>query len=510
MLRISENSPRKIWLSLLIPLIIAGIFATISRSFMHWFILPLVLCGFLVFGEFFRWNNGRINVFDPAALVSIAAIPFFFLNPLLHVYWDSWMKYIVPPPDWRPWLGGMAILNALGIVVYKISRNVFAKKYGKKRKRAIWIINENKLRINLFIGMCISIALQVSVFLRYGGISGYIREFESNSEAFSGMGALFVFSESFPILLAIFLILWLKKTSAKDNGIVLYALIFGFIGLQLLFGGLRGSRGNILYSAFWIIGIIHLYLKPVSNRKLLGFAIVGFVFVYVYGFYKSVGSDWISVLREGGTRAGFLALEEESGRTLKATILGDFGRSDVQSYLLYRTWEYPGEYRYAYGRTYIEELALLVPQWLWKYRPFGKTVWGTDILQGFGAWSPKPGSFARNAYGLGGEAILNFGPVSVPLIYMILGFVVARISVLGRSVRYSLMNMIFFPLFLELCIWTLVWDFGNLIYFLIQYALFPLLILLFSLRSRRVLVLNENPNYPRNNRTFITLHDSSY
>lgn len=507
---IQKNVPRNIYLSLIFPLIIVGVFAIFSHNILHWFIFPLLLCGFLAFEEFFRWNNKQINVFAPSSLVSIAAIPFFFINPLLHVSWDSWMQYIIPPPDWRPWLGGMAILNAGGIVVYKVSRNWFEKIFSGNRKKIIWVINEKRLQINLFFGMCVSFALQVSIFVRFGGIRGYISAFEGNAGGFSGMGVLFVFSESFPILLAISTILKLKKTSARTNEFVLFALIIGFLGLQFLFGGLRGSRGNILYSAFWIIGIIHIYLKPISNKKILGFIMAAFMFAYFYGFYKSIGSNWKSVLSEGGTRAGLNALEEESGRTFRGTILGDFGRSDVQSYLLYRTYEYPGEYRYAFGLTYIEDLGLLVPGWLWPNRPIGKTLWGTDILRGFGAWSPKPGDFASNAYGLGGEAILNFGPISVPFIYLLLGIAVARISVFAQSVKYSLLNMIFYPLLLEICVWSLLWDFGNLVYFMIQYGLFPLIIVLFSLKSRRVLVLNGNHKFVNTKKRHLIQRNSNY
>lgn len=507
--RFPSNTSRNIWLSLLIPLIIVGVFAIISRSILHWFIFPLLLCGVLVFDEYFKWNDKRINVFDPSALVSIGAIPFFFLNPLLHVYWDSWMKYVVPPPDWRPWLGGMAILNAAGIIVYKISRNYFGKIFRNKRKKVIWLVDEKKLRINLLIAMCVSIVLQLSIFARFGGISGYVKEFENKTGAFSGMGVIFVFSESFPILLAIFLILWMKKNRTGENEFVLFTLILVFLVLQLLFGGLRGSRGNILYSAFWIIGIIHLYLKPISNRKLLVLGMVALIFVYGYGFYKGVGSSWISVLSEEGTGAGLNVLEEETGRTFKGMILGDFGRSDVQSFLLYRTWEYPGDYHYAYGKTYIEDLALLVPQWLWQDRPVGKILWGTDILRGFGAWSPKPGSFALNAYGLGGEAILNFGPVSVPFFYVLLGFVVARITFMAQAIKYSLLNTILFPLLLEVCIWSLLWDFGNLVYFIIHFGLFPMIVLLFSLKGRRVFVSTEKTRFSRTDKTFIIPREAS-
>src|SRR5258708_24048940 len=73
----------------------------------HWFLVPVLLCGVLIGIDAVDWFRGRLDIFDPAGIIGLLGVHFFFLAPLLHVTWDSWMRYINPPPDWRGWLGGL-------------------------------------------------------------------------------------------------------------------------------------------------------------------------------------------------------------------------------------------------------------------------------------------------------------------------------------------------------------------------------------------------------------------
>jgi len=45
---------------------------------------------------------------------------------LFNVYLDYWMNYTVMPEDWRPWLGGMAWLNLVGLLAFRIGRRLVA------------------------------------------------------------------------------------------------------------------------------------------------------------------------------------------------------------------------------------------------------------------------------------------------------------------------------------------------------------------------------------------------
>jgi len=477
-------SRRGLFLSFLVPLLIVAVFFALSPEFLHWFLLPVYACGVLIFSEFFRWNSRQLMVFHPAGLISIVGVFFFFMNPLLHVYWGSWMKYVMPPPDWRPWLGGMAILNALGLVAYISTFGFFQKLIKHRLQRNRWTIDRRRFLFLLVIGMAISLFLQIRVFRQFGGISGYINSFSSNTTAYSGMGIVFVFSESLPILLFAFIITIMSGRGVLKNPVVLIGLTGSILFLQFLFGGLRGSRGNTLYVAFWLAGIVHYYVRPIKGKKILVGALVAFSFIYLYGFYKSLGADAFLMLSEKGIKE-ISILEDRSGRDWRSTLLGDFGRSDVQAYLVYRTWDFPGDYRYGWGRIYLEDLSFLVPLSVWADRPLGKILWGTDLLRGYGAWSPKPGGQAQNAYGLAGEATLNFGPYSVPFTFILLGFAVVMISGALINIKDSLVRILCVPLLIEACLWLLLWDFGNIVYFLIQHLGFLGIILLLSLRRIR-------------------------
>src|SRR3954449_11332528 len=88
----------------------------------HWFIVPVFVCGVLVVADAVDWFRGRYDVFDPVGIFGVFGFYFFFAAPLIHVLWDKWMLWIVPPPDWRPWVGGMAFANLAGLVLYRLAR----------------------------------------------------------------------------------------------------------------------------------------------------------------------------------------------------------------------------------------------------------------------------------------------------------------------------------------------------------------------------------------------------
>src|SRR5262249_26329541 len=95
-----------------------------SEELQHWLLVPVTLCGILVGKDAIDWLLGRMNLFDPAGIIGVLGVHFFFLAPLLHVAWDYWLEYVVPPPDWRDWIGEMAFLNLGGLLVYRFVRDL--------------------------------------------------------------------------------------------------------------------------------------------------------------------------------------------------------------------------------------------------------------------------------------------------------------------------------------------------------------------------------------------------
>src|SRR5829696_787148 len=149
--------------SFIIGVSIIAAFGSTSDKFAHWFVLPVLLCGALIGIDAVDWVRGRLDVFDPVGLIGLVGFHFFFLAPLLHVSWDHWMPgaLVVPPQDWRVWLGGMAVLNLLGILVYRLLRNPVQKYLEGRSKQAVWVIDKGRFLSVLVFSLLISLVAQI-------------------------------------------------------------------------------------------------------------------------------------------------------------------------------------------------------------------------------------------------------------------------------------------------------------------------------------------------------------
>ncbi|MBV8554524.1 MAG: hypothetical protein JO116_03095, partial [Planctomycetaceae bacterium] len=396
----------------------------------HWFVIPVVMCGVLIGIDGIDWLRGRRDIIDPAGIIGLLGIHIFFLAPLLQVAWDYSLLYVMPPDDWREWLGLMALLNVLGLVVYLFSREWLAAQLAARRPRTVWRIDRERFALVVGLALPASALLQGFVYASYGGLSGYIdafeRDLQSDATSFQGMGWVFMISEAFPILamMAFAVLVWGRgrRPSLLAIGLVLLA----FLALKIVFGGLRGSRSSTVWALFWAVGIIHLRVRPIP-RMLVGIGLVFLLaFIYAYGFYKNYGRDALDALN-AEARSEMTA--RSSNRTLEATILSDLGRADIQAYLLFRlTGPAGGDYSYAWGKTYATALALLIPRAVWpEVRRDDIVQQGTEALYGRTTYALQS-MRASQVYGLAGEAMLNFGPAAAPVSYLVLGALVALVG----------------------------------------------------------------------------------
>src|SRR5947209_10376185 len=99
--------------------ILAMVMVLSDVRLLHWFIIPIVLCGSIIGSDAVAFFEGRIELMDPGAILGLLGIHFFCLAPMLHVTWDIWLPYLAGPPEWRDWLGWMAMLNLLGLIFYR-------------------------------------------------------------------------------------------------------------------------------------------------------------------------------------------------------------------------------------------------------------------------------------------------------------------------------------------------------------------------------------------------------
>ena len=469
--------------SVLLSTVISMGFIATSPDFAHWFIIPVTVCGILIGIDAAAWLLGWTDVFDPVGIIGLLGFHVLFLAPLLHVSWDHWMPYVVGPADWRPWLGWMAAFNAIGLLGYRITRRVLSS---RRRQSAPteWRIVPGRFSLAVTASLLATAVLQVWVYAQHGGVLAYIENATSaerfdEGSAFAGTGWILTMSESFPILAMIAFAVYAREHPRARRWAVLAPTLVVFVALQLLFGGLRGSRSNTIWALFWAVGIVHLWIRPI-RRGMICTGLVGtLLFMYLFGFFKDAGLDAFRAFESGGARA---ELEDRTQRKSETLILHDLGRSDVQAFVLSRLMESDRDYEYALGRTYLGALAILIPASLWPDRPPTKVQEGTEVQYGNGTYLPYGPNrlVSLRVYGLAGETMLNFGPVAIPIAFVIFGCIVewTRRRKMAWSPRDS--RRLLVPFLVNLCFVVLIADSDNVLFFAIKSGFAPLLLVFFT------------------------------
>jgi hypothetical protein len=441
-----------------------------SYRFHHWFLAPIAVCGVIIGVDAVAWMRGSVDVFDPAGLVGMIGFHFFFLAPLLHVHWDMWIQEVAPPSDWRDWLGYMGLLNGIGLVLYRVARASVPQSLS--RRQSILRIEEPRFRVVSISAILASTVVQLWVYAQAGGVAGYMRK-RMEPSGFEGMGWIFMISETAPILVAIMCAFYATRRRNK-SALVASALILPLV-MQILFGGLRGSRSETVQLLFWAVGCIHCVIRPVPRTYIYCGCIVMMLFLYMYGFYKALGVEAKDAILYSDRQQ----LENRTGRTGRALLLGDLGRADVQAFVLYRLKSYDQDFQLAHGRTYIGALALMIPHSLLPERPETKLKEGTEIQSTTGAYVPRVWWSSR-VYGIAGEAMLNFGAMGVPIAYGAFGLIIALIQRYGYHLHRSDARCYLLPFTIYLAVNCLSGDSDNLIFGIVKSGVVPSMVLLSS------------------------------
>lgn len=412
--------------STFVAAVIAYLFSLADADLLHWFLIPLVACGGLVGVDVYRWATGEIDLFDPIGLVAVLGVHFFFLAPLIQILADTKLLYVTnQPADYRPWLGLMSCLNFAGLLSYRSALAIFGRK--RRPLRALWTLRSSRFLPVLGTAILAAMAAEVYVLARFHGIGGLVESFTEAPYKFNNTGWIFTISESLPILLMIGVTtLWWQK---RVTWFLLTPLIGFMVALELLLGGWRGSRQNVIWAILWALGMIHYGMRPVTRKAMAAFALVMLAFMYFYGFYKYAGAEGVRALSDSDWRAQAV---EKSGRSFGSVLVQDLARTDVQAFALYRLMT--GPYEYAMGRTYLGAFNLLVPRFISEDRLPTKVKWTTNLEYGEGAYESNRDPSSSRVYGLAGEAMLNFGLLGVPFGFALFGYLVAKMSNLGGSI----------------------------------------------------------------------------
>ena len=385
-----------------------------SKAVFQWFLLPVGVCGILAGVDVVRWLRGRLDVFDPRTVVGCLAFYGFFVAPILHAVWNIYGvgNEMLLWGDWRPWLGAMACLNALGLVAYRCSHNWIFNRTARSATR--WVINRKRFYPVFALALASSAAGVGTYLWELGGISGVVEAYENNQEAFVGKGWLLVFAWPLAVLSFIVIVFaWSDRNRKNRPRLTTGIMLLSIAGIgHFLLLGWYGSRGTTIWALFWMAGIIHYRFRKLSRRMVTAGLILLIVFMYFYGFYKEQKRASLEILR-----SPTLWLEPPGyQRDMKHLLLGDFARADSNALILHNLIKDPSDYDYRWGLTYAGAFGILIPRNIWPNRPEFKVDAGTEAQQGKAtSWR------SSQVYGLSGEALLNFGPFGVVPMFAIFG-----------------------------------------------------------------------------------------
>jgi hypothetical protein len=386
----------------------------------HWFLFPLVICGVLTGSEIVAWLRRKIDVFDPRAIVGILWFHNTFLAPLLHVTSDFhtplFDRHVA---DWRVWFGWMAFVNAPSLIVFRICQSwAFAR---SRPVRTNWVSMPGRFGAMLSCAICISIVATLYVLIQYGGLQKEDSLLGDPSELIH-LSWLLMLADPLLILvlLAVVRLLEAPRRTVRSLFSVLGLLVLLLIG-QWFILGMRGSRSALLFALFIGAGFCHYRLRFIPLWVIILSTVFMGVGGYYYAFYKRFGVTGLEAVRDASFRD---ALAFRAGISPIGVVLGDLSRAEVQALILRRLNEDWSDYQLRMGRTYVASVLTFVPRAIWPNKPsdyLGKVAAGTDLQ--FGAGSFKPHRFkSSRVYGLGGEAMLNFGAVGVPVAYGLFGW----------------------------------------------------------------------------------------
>ena len=137
-----------------------------AKELYHPCVIPVYFTGIIIGLDLIDWLRGRMDVFDPVGFLGIFGYHFFFISPLLQIYWGVGMSYVTQPDDWRTWLFGMALINLIGLLFYRFFRNYFLKKeLANKVNKSVWKINSKRLLVISIPALLIMFVLQAYILL---------------------------------------------------------------------------------------------------------------------------------------------------------------------------------------------------------------------------------------------------------------------------------------------------------------------------------------------------------
>lgn len=400
--------------STVLCLLMATLFVTLGPGARHWFIVPTTLAGILAGSDVIVWLRRRCDAFDPKALAGLVLFQTAFLAPMVHMALEAHDPQFASIGDWGRWFGILGLFHILGICCYKAAQ-AYTFRYVRPAQTC-WMIDPGRFTPLILGAIGISGIFAAIVLARFGGLA---KEAEGVSiGVLPQLSWILMFSDPFPFLVMMGVTAFLARNPRPRTLAFVLTLLAAFLVAQFLLLGLRGSRSSIIFGLFMATLIVHYRLRRIPVPIVL--VALGFIFVggYFYKFYKRAGTVGAQTALAGQEERE--RLERATGINPLGVLLGDLARANVQAFALFRIFEFPERYELRWGRTYLSAATVIIPRAIWKDKPLVRGAALTDLFYGEGTYA---GGTIRSSriLGLLGEAILNFGALGIPVMFIAYG-----------------------------------------------------------------------------------------
>lgn len=456
----------------------------------NWYLIPVSICGILsVYQLFYLWDTTRQhNLRLPMVFYFYCTIWFgCYLAPLMHFALNFWLIFngsLVLPPRWEPYVFIIGTLNAIGLLIFIFCYRYFysISKPGNK----VFLIQDGGKLTYVYLFCLVSLLLQLFIYSKLGGISGFINTYETRDEdaGFAGFGLLFIISEFFPI--ALIFIFYVKATRNATYRRAVSVLIFMLVLFVacMFFGGLRGSRSNTVLTMLHACVIVHYFVRKFRAREMIIGVMLLVGFMYVYKFYKQGGSQAVEAyasgtLDESETKYDFDVFE---------MLLTDFARGDIQPYLVYKYQN--TNYQPKLGATYPGGIIHFLPSTLIdKESVITKKTAATELIYSFNG--EVMGFYTTRIFGLMGEYILNFGYYTAFLVFLPLAFFIAKLDKWIYSLTPADVRNFIVPLWILFVIFLFSADLDNAIFFFMKRMLLVIIMIALVSAKFKIVPVNE-------------------
>jgi len=380
-------------------------------------LIPLFLISYILFPYFWHWLSGKVDTFDPLALVCIYMFYLFVVVPIIHLITNQYST---------PLYGDINSLLLITCCIYLGATLMFLlgvyiptnKLVGSK----IPLLGRS-ISLPILVTLS-SLSVILTVFLYFyqiyqmGGfynISSYIENRLSIGE---GTGWFTIIRDiGFIGLLLImngFFTIKQKSLISKIKSNLLFVLVLFIITLLLFY---QGGRAWILIYYYFGIVLYHYSIKRVKSLSLVIIAVIIIPFLHGYSVWRALGGQisFFEVLGKFNFYAKII------NRPLLTIFTGDFGRTDVVMFIIQKVSS--GEQPILLGETFLAAFLQIIPRSIWKTRPYGISEILTDMEYGKGVYSSLINKSSRVASFLG-ELYLNFHLPGVFIGFFLYGILV--------------------------------------------------------------------------------------